>query len=271
MLQRLRRYELFANIEKCEFAVDTVEFLGFIMSTTGVNADPERVRTITDWPTPSCVKDIQRFLGFTNFYRRFVKGYSHIVSPLTELTKKDVGFAWGDAAQEAFTALKTAFTTTPLLVHWNPAKRAQVEADVSIVRIAAILSQPDKDGQWHPTAFVSKKLTPAERNWQVYDLELFAVYYAFKMWRHYLEGAQHTIEVHSDHNNLQGWRGVQALSARQSRFWHYLSAFDFEVFHRPGKLNPADAPSRRPDLEPSAASECAEDALPSMLRRLLSA
>ena len=87
VLGRLCRYELFANIEKCEFAVDTVEFLGFIVSTTGVNTDPERVWTITDWPMPSCVKDIQRFLGFTNFYCCFVKGYSHIVSPLTKLTK----------------------------------------------------------------------------------------------------------------------------------------------------------------------------------------
>ena len=265
VLQRLREFELFANLSKCEFATDRMEFLGFIVDREGVSADSERVRTVTEWPTPKDVKEVQKFLGFANFYRRFIHGYSQIVGPLTELTKKDTLFEWTERVEEAFQGLKSAFTSSPVLRHWDPSGKPRIETDASQAGIAGILSQQGPEGHWHPVAFVSKKLTPAERNWDVRDLELFAIVYSFKAWRHYLEGAQHTVEVWSDHDNLRGMRALTAVSGRVTRWYHYLSAYDFTVHHRPGKSNPADAPSRRPDYEETRE---VENVLPSLLRKL---
>ena len=247
VLARLRQHSLYANLAKCQFATQEVEFLGFRVGTTGVSADLSRVETIKNWPVPISVKELQSFLGFANFYRRFIGGYAKVTVPLTDLLKEGQSFEWTDAAQSAFDSLKTRYTTAPILRHFDPALKIRIETDASQFAIAAILSQLFEDGKWHPVAFVSKKLEPAERNWEVYDQELFAIVYAFKQWRHYAEGAQHTIEVHTDHDNLRGIRAVQKLNPRQARWAVFLSGFDFEVFHRQGKKNPADGPSRRPD------------------------
>lgn len=266
VLARLQRAELYCNLEKCKFATDRVEFLGFIVGTDGVSADPERIRTITEWPVPKSIKDIQIFLGFANFYRRFIARYSIIVKDLTALLKGDAEFAWSKGAQTAFERIKTAFSTAPLLRFFDPTRVIRVEADASKDGVAALMTQQDDNGQWHPVAIVSKKLTEAERNWEVYDQELYAIVHAFKMWRHYLEGAKHTVQVITDHDNLRGMRAVSKLNGRQTRWTHFLSGFDFEIFHRPGVKNPADAPSRRPDYV--VRSTCADETLPTLQRKL---
>jgi len=109
------------------------------------------------------------------------------------------------------------------------------------------MNQLFPDSQWHPVAFLSRKMQPAERNYEVYDQELLAIVYCFKEWRHYLEGSQHTIQIYTDHNNLRGISAVQKLNPRQARWATFLAGFDFDIHHRAGKLNPADGPSRRPD------------------------
>ena len=247
VLQRLRDAGLFANLEKCSFATQEVKFLGFIVSTEGIAADPARVETIREWPSPTTLKELQVFLGFANFYRRFIAHYAKVVLSLTSLLKGDQKFAWTQEAEEAFQELKERFSSAPILRHYNPALQSRVETDASGFAIAAILSQLFEDGQWHPIAFVSKKLQGSELNWEVYDQELYAIVYAFQMWRHYLEGAEHQVEVLTDHANLRGMRDVRKLNKRQVRWTMFMTRFDIRVTHRPGRTNPADGPSRRPD------------------------
>lgn len=257
VLERLRKFALYASKKKCEFFIQEVEFLGFIVSTAGVSMDSRRVAAVEEWPTPKTFKDVQVFLGFTNFYRRFIQNYSKIIAPLTNLTKgakngkKPGPLAWGAGEEHAFRMLKAAFTQAPILRHYHPEAKLRMETDASQFAISAILSQLLADGespaQWHPIAFWSRKLIPAECNYETHDSELLAIVEGFKQYRHYLEGAAQAVQVLTDHNNLRGFMGVKQLSGRQARWATFLASFDFVIEHRAGRSNPADAPSRRPD------------------------
>ncbi len=191
VLATLREHGLYAQLEKCEFDKSSVAFFGYVISPNGIFMDKSKVETIQCWATPSLVKNVQRFLGFANFYRRFIKGYSKITTPLTALTCKDKPFSWNPKAQAAFDILKMTFTSAPILIHPNPAKPFIVETDALDFALRAILSQFGIDGLLHPVAFYSRKLTSAEINYQVYDKELLAIITAFEQWRPYLAGAQH--------------------------------------------------------------------------------
>lgn len=262
VLERLRKYALYANRKKCHFFTDSVEFLGFIVGSEGVSMDPRRVDTVAAWPQPTTYREVQQFLGFANFYRRFIQGYSCIARPLTSLLKGSVSgkkagpFHFPDEAAEAFRTLCTAFTQAPVLVHYDPSAATKVETDASNFACSGILSQLQATGKenpaWHPVAFWSRKFIPAEQNYETYDQEMLAIVGAFKHWRRYLEGAAHAVRVLTDHNNLKGFMKLKQLNGRQARWATFLAAFDFEIEHRPGKTNPADAPSRRPDYVPEA-------------------
>ena len=135
----------------------TIEYLGFIVSPAGISMDSAKTQVISDWPVPKNVKEVQSFLGFANFYRRFIANYSDIVVPLTRLTRKDTPFIWSPACQTAFEGLKHAFTTAPVLIHFDPKLPIVVETDGSDYAIAAILSQVTvEDGDLHPVAFHSR-------------------------------------------------------------------------------------------------------------------
>ncbi|EDN02416.1 hypothetical protein HCAG_00280 [Histoplasma mississippiense (nom. inval.)] len=174
-------------------------------------------------------------------------------SPLFELTKgskkgeRKATFMWTESAQSAFNELKSRFMRAPLLAHFDPARRIQIEPDASTFAVAAILSQLQDDGHWHPVAFWSRKLIDAETRYDTHDKELLAIVAAFKNWRHYLEGSQYPIQVWSDHANLQYFMTTKELNRRQARWAEALSAYDFVLLHRPGSKNPADGPSRRAD------------------------
>ena len=255
VLERLRQFQLYASLKKCQFYTERVEFLGFIVSTQGVAMDSRRVDTIRDWPQPKTYRDVQVFLGFANFYRRFIKGYSAIATPLTDLLKgskegkKPGPLDWTDSADLAFRQLRDTFASAPFLRHFDPSQKLRLETDASNFGIGAVLSQPDQDGHWRPVAFWSRKMIPAEQNYETHDQELLAIVAAMKHWRHYLEGSQHCIDVWTDHHNLKGFMKQKELNPRQARWAIKLAAYDFEIFHQPGKANPADAPSRRPDYE----------------------
>ena len=255
VLQRLRKHDLYANLKKCEFFTTEVEYLGFIVSTEGIKMDPRRVETIKNWPKLTSYKDIQVFLGFANFYRRFIRRYSQITLPLTDQLKgmqagvKKGDFLQSDATAKAFDELREAFQKAPILVHFDPQLHLRLETDASNFGVAGIISQLQADGQWKPVAYYSRKMIAAERNYETHDQELLAIVMCFKHWRHYLEGSKHPIEVLTDHNNLKGFMNVQVLSGRQARWAMKLAAYDFVIRHRAGKTNPADAPSRRPDYQ----------------------
>ena len=246
VLQRLQEHELYVKLEKCEFSVQRTNFLGFIISPEGVEMDPARIATILDWPVPKSVHDIQVFLGFANFYRRFIEGYSRVVLPMTNLLRKSNKFLWTSQAQEAFEKLKTSFTTAPILKHFDPDLPVTLHADSSGAAISGIISQPH-DGVLHPVAFWSRKCIPAECNYDIHDREMLAIIESMKHWRHYLEGAKYPIQIRSDHKNLETFMTTKMLNRRQARWAEFLANYDFVLVHIKGTKNPADGPSRRPD------------------------
>ena len=265
VLGRLREANLYVKLSKCEFNTKKVSFLGYTVTTEGVAMESDRVAAIAEWPTPRTYREVQVFLGFANFYRRFVKSYSSVVAPMTGLMKgakagKQTGpFVWGVEQQGAFDQLKKAFTTALTLVHFDPSRRIRLETDSSGFGLAGNLSQlieePDRKAEWHPVAFYSKKLEPAELNYETHDQELLAIVRSFEQWRHYFEGSQYPIEVLTDHNNLKYFMETTALTRRQARWAQALSAYDFHIAYRAGKTNPADGPSRRPDYEVEKGSQ----------------
>ena len=252
VLERLRQYNLHARPEKCEFHTKSVEYLGVIVSPEGVRMDPLKVKAILDWPAPTKVKELQSFLGFANFYRRFLDNYSGIVVPLTRLLRKNTPWRWGEKQQTVFDLLKEAFTTAPVLRHFDPTLPCIVEADASDFAVAAILSQIDPiTNEIRPVAFHARTMISAELNYDIYDKELLAIHESFKQWRCYLEGSPHTTQVYSDHNNLQYFTTTKQLSRRQARWSEYLSGFDFIIHYRPGRLGTKpDALTRRADVYP---------------------
>ncbi|XP_069599266.1 uncharacterized protein [Ranitomeya imitator] len=140
VLERLRQNHLYIKLEKCKFHQTEIQFLGYVMSSRGICMDESKTQAIKNWPVPKNVKEVQRFIGFANFYRHFIRNFSEVVSPITQLTRKRSTFSWTPQAQEAFSHLKSKFTTAPILVHPNPELAFIVEVDASDCAIGAILS-----------------------------------------------------------------------------------------------------------------------------------
>ncbi|KAJ1044322.1 hypothetical protein NDA10_000949 [Ustilago hordei] len=178
VLTRLRSNRLFAKLSKCEFHTKTVEFLGYIIKPMGIEMDPEKVRTVKEWPMPESIHDIQRFLGFANFYRRFIAHFARIAKPLTALVKpieRFKEFELPEEAQQAFHKLIQAFTSAGVLQHFDYHLPTRLETDASDFAIAGVLKQ-EHEGRWHPVAFYSRKMSSAEKNYEIHDKELLAVY-----------------------------------------------------------------------------------------------
>ena len=249
VLQRLREHRLFLRHDKCEFDKTQVEYLGMVISPDKVEMDPIKVDGVRKWPAPTNKKQVQSFLGFVNFYRRFIKDFSSHAKPLFELTRKDVKFTWGTSEELAFQTLKDLVTSSPVLIQPNLDDPFRVEADGSGIATGAVLSQVSRaDGKLHPIAFLSKSLSEAERNYEIHDAEMLAIIRALESWRHFLEGAKHPFEIWTDHKNLEYFRTAQKLNRRQARWSLYLSRFNFTLHHRPGKsMKKSDALSRRAD------------------------
>jgi hypothetical protein len=174
--------------------------------------DSVKVDGIATWPTPRYVKDIQSFVGFCNFYRRFIQDFLHIAKPLHTLTTKDQKWDWTPECQAAFDTLKARFTSLPILILPDPTKPYRIKCNASDYTTGAILSQQDNNSKWHPVAYLSKAMLPAKRNYDIYDKELLAIVHTFEAWRHYLEGSTHAIDVFSDHSNLTYFTTAQRLT-----------------------------------------------------------
>jgi hypothetical protein len=210
--------------------------------------DPVKVEAVSEWPMPTNKKEVQSFLGFTNFYRRFIHDFSHHGWLLFDLTGS-AEWHWGKEQEEAFQKLKDAITSKPVLIFPNETRPFRVEADSSDVATGAILSQQStEDGKWHLVAFLSKSLSAVERNYEIHDKEMLAIIQALSEWRHFLEGAHHKFEIWTDHKNLEYFMTAKRLNRRQARWSLYLSHFDFSLHHRPGRsMGKADALSQRAD------------------------
>ncbi len=250
VLKRLIQYQLYAKAEKCEFHQTSTSFLGYIISQVGVAMDESKVRAVLELPQPHTVKELQRFLGFANFYRRFIRSFSAVAAPLTAMTKRSTSrLSWNPEALLAFQELKTRFTSAPILHHPDPSIPFIVEVDASSTGIGAVLSQrQDTPAKMFPCAFYSRKLSSAERNYDVGSRELLAMKAALKEWRHWLEGAQHPFTVLTDHKNLEYLRSAKRLNPRQARWAMFFTRFNFTVTYRPGTKNiKANALSRQTD------------------------
>ncbi|XP_078798004.1 uncharacterized protein LOC101158741 isoform X1 [Oryzias latipes] len=247
VLQRLLENKLFVKAEKCEFHSPSVSFLGFVIAEGEVRPEPAKISAVVNWPTPESRKQLQRFLGFANYLRRFIRHYSSVAAPLTGLTSTSSPFRWTEAAEAAFCKLKHLFTTAPVLVQPDPSVQFIVEVDASDVGVGAVLSQLHKeDNKLHPCAFFSRRLTPAEMGYDVGDKELLAIKLALEEWRHWLEGAGQPFVVWTDHKNLSYIRTAKRLNPRQARWSLFFARFDFVVSYRPGSKNvKPDALSRQ--------------------------
>ncbi|KAI4885455.1 hypothetical protein NFI96_014403 [Prochilodus magdalenae] len=254
VLTRLLEHQLYVKGEKCEFHQGSVSFLGYVISPAGVVMDDRKVEAVVNWPRPHAIRELQRFLGFANFYRRFIRNYSAVAAPLTSLLKGNAkSLKWTLQAESAFADLKQRFTTAPLLKHPDPSKPFVVEVDASNVGVGAVLSQRSGEPpKLKPVAYYSHKLSPSERNYGIGDKELLAVKLAFEEWRHWLEGAQHPFLVLTDHKNLEYLRSAKRLNSRQARWALFFTRFNFRLTYRPGTRNTkADALSRIFEHEPS--------------------
>jgi len=246
VLKRLQTNGLAVSPEKCTWKAQEVEFLGYIIGRNGIRMSQEMVEAILSWRTPESLTETQSFLGFANFYRRFIQDYSRVAKPLTEVTKKDREWSWNAEAEAAFSELKQRFTTAPILAHFNPAKEVIIETDASDFAIGAILSQQDEERRLHPVAFHSRKFQPAEINYKIDDKELLAIVDAFKHWRRYCEGATHQVQVYSDHQNLEYFTTTKVLNRWQARWAQEVAGIDFRIYYRPGtQKGKPDALSRR--------------------------
>ncbi len=247
VLQCILENRLFVKAEKCMFHSRSVTFLGSVVSAEGISMDPDKVRAVIEWPVPDSRIALQRFLGFANFYRRFIRNFSQVAAPLTALTSVRSHFTWSEVAQNAFDHLKRLFTSAPILITPDPTRQFIVEVDASDVGVGAILSQrSSRDDKVHPCAFFSHRLTSAERNYDVGNRELLAIRLALGEWRHWLEGANVPFIVWTDHRNLEYIRSAKRLNARQARWALFFGRFEFSISYRPGSKNgKPDALSRQ--------------------------
>ncbi|KAJ6798227.1 uncharacterized protein M6B38_214075 [Iris pallida] len=241
VLQTLREEQLYAKLSKCEFWLDQIPFLGHIVSGEGISVDPKKVEAVKSWPTPKSVAEIRSFLGLAGYYRRFVENFSRIAEPLTRLTRKEEKFNWTEKCQAAFDELKKRLITAPILALPSGSGGYEIYSDASGKGLGCVLMQHGR-----VIAYASRQLKTHERNYPTHDLELAAVVFALKLWRHYLYGER--IKIYTDHKSLKYVFTQKEINMRQRRWLELLKDFNMELTYHPGKANKvADALSRRPE------------------------
>ena len=213
VLHHLQQHNLYAHTDKCFFHVQTVKYLGYILSPSGLTMAADKVQVIQDWPEPRKIKDIQSFLGFANFYRCFIPHYSDITILLTHLTCKGSTWDFSNKCHSTFNTLKKSFTTAPVLTHWIPGSLLIIKTDASDYALATILSTVSlTDNEVHPIAFHSHTFTSPKLNYDVHNKELLAIFEAFKIWHHYIEGSLTLIDMVTDHKNLEYFSTTKLLT-----------------------------------------------------------
>ncbi|KAI5316202.1 hypothetical protein L3X38_045378 [Prunus dulcis] len=239
VLKTLRRKKLFAKFSKCQFWLDRVNFLGHVISADGVYVDPQKVEAVVNWPQPTSVTEVRSFLGLAGYYCRFVEGFSTIAAPLTRLTRKRVKFEWSKGCEKSFDELKTRLTTAPVLTLLDDSGTFVIYSDASKQGLGCVLMQHGR-----VIAYASRQLKKHELNYPVHDLELAAVVFALKIWRHYLYGV--TCRIFTDHKSLKYLFTQKELNLRQRRWLELIKDYDCTIEHHPGRANVvADALSRK--------------------------
>jgi hypothetical protein len=245
VLASLRENRLFAKAKKCDFHKTEMELLGVKVTTKGFKMEEKKISEVRDWKPPKNVRGIRSFLGFCNFYRRFIKNFALIARPLHDLEQKDYKWRWNQREQDAFDQLKKLVTSEPVLAHADPDLPYRMETDASNYAYGAVLSQKKPEEPRHPVAYMSKSMNTAERNYDIGNKETLGIVKPLQHWRHWLEGTKQPIEILTDHKNLVNFSKPQILNQRQARWLQELQKYNFVIKYRPGSKNSAaDALSR---------------------------
>ena len=249
VLQTLKDAQLYVNLQKCVIGVPEIPVLGCIVGTHGVRADPDKVKSVKEWPIPRHVKDLRQFLGLANYLHKYSKNYAEQTKPLSDLLKKDTEWVWLKEQEDAFTSVKQSLVEAPVLALPDADKPFSVVCDASNFAIGSALMQKDDDGVDRVISYQSRLLKAAELNYPVHDKELLSIKYALVKFRVHLLGTEPFV-VYTDHASLRTAINSPHLSPRMARWLTFFSEFNFKVEYKPGKSNVlADALSRRPDFE----------------------
>ncbi|GJW20013.1 reverse transcriptase domain-containing protein [Tanacetum coccineum] len=244
ILDLLKKEKLFAKFSKCEFWLKEVQFLGHVVNQEGIHVDPSKIEAVKNWKAPESPTEIRSFLGLAGYYRRFIENFSKIAKPLTLLTQKNKDYVWGEDQEKAFQILKEKLCNAPVLTLPDGPNDFVVYCDASHQGFGCVLMQRGK-----VIAYASRQLKIHEKNYTTHDLELGAVVFALKIWRHYLYGTKSVI--YTDHQSLQYIFDQKDLNMRQRRWLELLSDYECEIKYHPGKANVvADALSRKERLKP---------------------
>ena len=265
-LSRLREAKLYGRLHKCEFLKDQVEYLGFEVGPKGIQASPGKVRAIIEWPRPKGVHDVRSFLGLASYYRRFVRGFSEMARPLTQLTRAGVEWEWSTAQHQAFNRLKLALTTAPVLKLPDFGKQFVVTTDASDAAVGAILEQDFGNGL-QPVAFASRKLNGAKIRYSAYERELLGIVWALAQWKHYCRGP-HAVIIQTDHALLRHLPNQASVNSRVWKWISILQGYNLEIRHIPGKRNPADTLSRQDKKDALGRKTAVHDANADLVREL---
>ena len=239
VLQTLRDKKLYAKLRKCDFWLKEVSFLGHIVSAEGIRVDLVKIEAVVNWKPPRSVTEVRSFLGLAGYYGRFVKGFSVIASPLTKLLRKGVLFEWSDKCQNSFEQLKEMLVEAPVLTQPTSGKEYTLYSDASGIGLGCVLMQNEK-----VVAYASRQLKSHEQTYPTHDLELAAVVFALKIWRHYLYGEK--CRIYTDHKSLKYLLMQKELNLRQRRWLELFKDYDCIIDYHPGKANVvADALSRK--------------------------
>ncbi|GJX79276.1 putative nucleotidyltransferase, ribonuclease H [Tanacetum coccineum] len=244
VLELLKKEKLYAKFSKCEFWLQEVQFLGHVVNQNGIHVDPSKIEAVKNWKAPTTPSEIRSFLGLAGYYRRFIANFSKIAKPLTSLTQKNKKYEWGVEQEEAFQTLKDNLCNAPILSLPDGVEDFVVYCDASNQGLGCVLMQRGK-----VIAYASRQLKIHEKNYTTHDLELGAVVFALKTWRHYLYGTKSVI--YTDHKSLQHIFDQKELNMRQRRWIELFSDYECEIRYHPGKANVvADALSRKERVKP---------------------
>lgn len=230
----LRKANLTINVDKSHFAMKSLKYLGNVIGNGEIKPDPDRVVSITEFPTPKTIKQVRRFLGMTGWYHRYIHGYATLAAPMTDLLKKSDHFCWTPEAQKSFDSLKASLTTAPVLTHPDFSQHFYIQCDASMSGVGGVLFQLVNNEE-HPIAYMSRKLNTAQKNYSVTELECLAAVLCVQKFRCYVEGMPFTIIT--DHASLKWLMGQKELTGRLARWSLKLQGFDFKIEHRKGSEN----------------------------------
>jgi hypothetical protein len=242
VLGTLREHQLYAKFSKCEFWLKEVGLLGHVISAGGVSIDPSKITSIMERKAPTNPTEVRAFLGLAGYYRKFVEGFSSIAHPLTQLLKKDKKFEWTEKCEQSFQELKKRLVSAPILTMPDITKSFDVYCDASKLGLGSVLMQDGK-----VIAYLSRQLRPHELNYPTHDLELAAVVYALKTWRHYLMG--NWCEIYTDHKSLKYIFSQKELNTRQRRWIELIKDYDLGIHYHPGALLRTNQPTLCKEFE----------------------